>query len=170
MGYIFLYTGTGAGKTTTALGLALRSIGHKFKVIIIQFMKGRKNIGEFLVRDKLSPYYKIYQFGRSEWIDLKNPSEEDRRLAYEGLKFAEEIMSREKPFLLILDEINLAAAIGLIDVKDILKLLDKVPKETHVILTGRYAPPELINRADVVNLIVEVKYPKELISIRGINY
>ena len=170
MGLIFLYTGTGAGKTTNALGLALRCIGHGLKVIIIQFMKGRKDIGEYIIKDKLSPEYEIYQFGRPEWVNLRKPSEEDKRLAKEALKFAEKVTLEKKPFLLVLDEINLAVAINLISVEEVLSLLSKIPKETHVVLTGRYAPPELIDKADIVNLVVEVKYPRKLINIKGINY
>ncbi len=170
MGFVFLYTGTGAGKTTSALGLALRCIGHGLRVVVIQFMKGRKDVGEYIVKDRLSPEYEIYQFGRPDWVDLKKPSEEDRRLAKEALIFAEKIAIEKKPFLLILDEVNLAVAANLISVEDVLSLLSKIPEETHVVLTGRYAPPELIDRADVVNLVVEVKYPKDLISLKGINY
>jgi len=170
MGLVILYTGTGAGKTTSALGIALRAIGHGFKVVIVQFMKGRRHVGEFLVKSKLAPQYEIYQFGRRQFVDLKNPSEEDRKLAQMALKFAEEVMLNKKPFLLILDEVNLAASIGLVDVRDVLNLLDKAPDETHIILTGRYAPPELINRADIVNLVVEVKYPKNVVSVKGIHY
>jgi len=170
LGLIFLYTGTGAGKTTNALGLALRCIGHGRKAIIIQFMKGRKDIGEYIIKDKLKPEYEIYQFGRPEWVDLRKPSEEDKRLAREALKFAEKITLEKKPFLLVLDEINLAVAINLVSVEDVLPLLSKIPDETHVVLTGRYAPPELIDRADIVNLVVEVKYPRKLINIKGINY
>lgn len=170
MGLIILYTGTGAGKTTSALGLALRCIGHNFKVVVIQFMKGRKNVGEYLVKDMLYPNYEIYQFGREEWINLSSPSDEDRELALRGLNFAEKIMLEKKPFLLILDEVNLAVAMNLIPLKRLLGLLSRVPRETHVVLTGRYAPPELINRADIVNFIVEVKYPKKFFAIKGISY
>jgi len=170
MGLIILYTGTGAGKTTSALGLALRCIGHGLKVIIIQFMKGRKDIGEYLIKERLSPEYEIYQFGRTEWVNLSNPSDEDRELALRGLAFAEKIMLEKKPFLLILDEVNLAVAVNLIPISRIMDFLSKIPEETHVVLTGRYAPSELINRADIVNLVVEAKYPKELFAIKGISY
>ncbi|MBS7621640.1 cob(I)yrinic acid a,c-diamide adenosyltransferase, partial [Candidatus Bathyarchaeota archaeon] len=108
MGYIYLYTGTGAGKTTNALGLALRSIGHKHKVVIIQFLKWWKNTGEYKIRKMLAPYYEIYQFGRRGWHGLSNLGEEDRKLAKKGLKFAEKIVREKKPHLLVLDEINLA--------------------------------------------------------------
>ena len=169
MGKIFLYFGTGAGKTTNALGLALRCVGHGFKAVIIQFMKGRRDIGEYLVRGRLAPYYEIHQFGREGWINLRNPSEEDKRLARRALEKAEEAM-REKPRLLVLDEVCLAAYIGLIDVEDVLRLLDEVPEETDVVLTGRYCPPELVERAEIVNVIVEVKAPRELYTRLGITH
>jgi len=169
VGKVFLYYGTGAGKTTNALGLALRCVGHGLKAVIIQFMKGRKDIGEYLVRERLAPYYKIIQFGRTGWVDFKNPSEKDKALAREGLKEAERLL-KTKPHLLVLDEVCLAAFIGLISVRDVLDLLDKVPEETDVVLTGRYCPPELINRADFVNMIVEVKAPKELYTRIGITH
>ena len=78
---IYLYTGEGAGKTTNALGLALRSVGHKHKVIIIQFLKWWKNTGEFKIARKLVPYYRIYQFGRRGWHGFKNLTEKDKELA-----------------------------------------------------------------------------------------
>ncbi len=170
MGKIFLYIGTGAGKTTNALGLALRCAGHGLTCVIVQFMKGRKDIGEVKVQKMLEPYYEIYQFGREEWIDLKNPSEEDKRLAREGLEFARKVMKEKKPHLLVLDELALAAYVGLVDVGEVLKVLEEIPEETDVVITGRYSPPELIDRADFVNLVSEVKAPKELYTRIGINY
>ncbi|MCD6510621.1 MAG: cob(I)yrinic acid a,c-diamide adenosyltransferase [Thermoprotei archaeon] len=169
MGKIFLYYGTGAGKTTNALGLALRCVGHGLKVVIIQFMKGRKDIGEYLVKSRLEPEYEIYQFGRKGWVNLRNPSEEDKELARKGLEKAKEALSR-RPHLLVLDEICLAAYIGLVDVQEVLRLLDEVPEETDVVLTGRYCPPELVNRADIVNMIVEVKAPRQIYTRIGITH
>jgi len=169
LGVIFLYTGTGAGKTTNALGLALRCVGHGLKVVIIQFLKGRKDIGEYKIKEKLSPHYEIYQFGRRELIDLFNPTEEDKKLAKEGLAFAEKILEK-KPHLLILDEINLAVAAGLLDVKEVIEFLEKVPQETDIVLTGRYAPPELINKADIVIMVTEVKMPRKPYTRIGITY
>jgi len=103
MGYIYLYTGTGAGKTANALGLALRSIGHKHKVIIVQFLKWWTNTGEYKVQKQLAPYYEIYQFGRKGWVGLSNLGDEDRELAKKALKFAEQIVNQKKPHLLILE-------------------------------------------------------------------
>lgn len=156
---IYLWTGNGWGKTTSALGVALRAVGHNKKVIIIQFMKGRKHIGEYKVKCKLSPKYQIYQFGTKEFIDMKNPSKKDKDLAKKGLEFAKKAI-KSKPFLLILDEINIAASIGLIDKKEVLELLDSLPKETTVYMTGRYAPKEFIRRADYVTEIRSLKFPK----------
>lgn len=169
MGKIFLYFGTGAGKTTNALGLALRCVGHGLKAVIIQFMKGRRDIGEYLVRDRLAPEYEIYQFGREEWVDLKRPSEEDKALAREALEKAREVL-KGRPHLLVLDEVCLAAYFDLVDVEDVIKLLNDVPEETDVVLTGRFCPPELIDRADFVNMIVEVKAPREIYTRVGITH
>ncbi|MGB9676662.1 MAG: cob(I)yrinic acid a,c-diamide adenosyltransferase [Candidatus Bathyarchaeales archaeon] len=170
MGYVYLYTGTGAGKTTNALGLALRSVGHKRKVVIIQFLKWWKNTGEYKIRRMLTPYYEIYQFGRKGWHGLSNLGEEDKKLARKALKFAEKIVKEKKPHLLVLDEINLALHCKLLDIKEVLDFLDKIPKRTDVVLTGRYAPKELIDRAEFVNEIIAVKMPKEMITTKGIQY
>lgn len=170
MGYIYLYTGTGAGKTANALGLALRSVGHKRKVVIIQFMKWWKNIGEYKIRDMLSPYYEIYQFGRKDWIGLSNLGDEDRTLAHKALEFAEKIVKEKKPNLLVLDEINLALYCNLLDLRDVLEFLEKLPKKTDVVLTGRYAPKELVDKADFANEVVAIKYPKDMVTTQGIQY
>ncbi|MEM2386062.1 MAG: cob(I)yrinic acid a,c-diamide adenosyltransferase [Candidatus Bathyarchaeia archaeon] len=170
MGYIYLYTGTGGGKTTNALGLALRSVGHKRKVVIIQFLKWWKNTGEYKIRKLLAPYYEIYQFGRKGWHGLSNLGEEDKKLAKKALEFAEKIVKEKKPHLLILDEINLAIHCKLLDVEEVLGFLDKIPKKTDVVLTGRFAPQKLIDRADFVNEIVDVKHPDKMVTTRGIQY
>jgi len=169
MGYVYLYTGTGAGKTTNALGLALRSIGHGHRVVIIQFLKWWKNTGEYKFRKLLPKQYEIYQFGREGWIGLDNLSKEDKKKAEEGLKMAEKMM-KTKPNLLVLDEINLAVHTKMLDVKDVLKLLEKIPDKTNVVLTGRYAPKELIERAEFVNEIKEIKYPAHIPAQEGIQY
>ncbi|MFQ6065534.1 MAG: cob(I)yrinic acid a,c-diamide adenosyltransferase [Candidatus Bathyarchaeia archaeon] len=170
MGYIYLYTGTGGGKTTNALGLALRSVGHGHKVVIIQFMKWWKNTGEYKIRERLEPHYEIHQFGREGWIGLDNLGEEDKELAQKGLWFAEKIVKEKKPDLLVLDEINLAVHCRLLDSSEVLDLLNKIPKKTDIVLTGRYAPQELIDRADFVNEIRDIKHPKEIPTTRGIQY
>jgi cob(I)alamin adenosyltransferase len=170
MGYIYLYTGTGGGKTTNALGAALRSIGHGHKVMIIQFLKWWKNTGEYKIRKKLYPYYEIYQFGRKGWVGLENLDERDKKLAKRGLEFAKKIVKEKKPHLLILDEINLAVHCGLLDVDEVIDFLNHIPKGTDVFLIGRFAPKELIDRADFVNEIIDVKHPKKIPTTKGIQY
>ncbi|MGQ9566103.1 MAG: cob(I)yrinic acid a,c-diamide adenosyltransferase [Candidatus Bathyarchaeales archaeon] len=170
MGHIYLYTGLGGGKTTNALGLALRTVGHRRHVVIIQFMKWWKNTGEYKIKKTLAPYYEIYQFGRKGWHGLKNLNEEDRKLAKNALKFARQIMIAKKPHLLVLDEINLALYCKLLSIDDVLAFLDLVPRRTQVVLTGRYAPKELINRADFVNEVVLVKSPDKIPTTKGIQY
>ncbi len=170
MGEIYLYTGTGGGKTTNALGLALRCVGHRQKVIIIQFLKWWKKTGEWRIRKRLAPYYEIYQFGRPGWKGLKNLDERDRRLSEKALQFAKKVAKEKRPRLLILDEINLAIHCGLLKVDDVMRFLDALPKRTDIVLTGRYAPQELIKRADYVNEIVDRKHPKKLVAKAGIQY
>ena len=184
MGYVYLYVGTGGGKTTNALGLALRSVGHNKRVVIVQFFKWKKDIGEMLVRDKLAPYYEIYQFGREAWLGEKEQKAEfggeefnvesvknqDKELAKKALDFAAKIMKEKKPHLLVLDEVGLAAKWKMLEVKDVLKLLENVPEETTVVMTGRVAPKALGDRADFVNEIKQVKMPKKFKLTEGIQY
>ena len=184
MGCVYLYTGTGGGKTANALGLALRSVGHGKKVVLIQFLKWRDDIGEYLIKDKLAPNYEIYQFGREAWLGEEEKTEAfagekfevervkslDKELARKALNFARKIMKDKKPHLLVLDEIGLAANWKLVSVKDVLELLDNVPEETTVVMTGRFAPKELADRADFVNIVQAVKMPKDFKLTEGIQY
>lgn len=157
---VYLWTGNGAGKTTSALGVALRAIGHGKKVIIIQFMKGRQDaIGEYKIRHLLEPWYEIHQFGTRRFVNLKNPSKNDKDLAQEALAFAR-VAAKRKPFLLFLDEINLAVACGLVPLSDVLILLNEVPAKTNVYMTGRHAPKKLIQRADYATLVSPIKGPQ----------
>jgi len=167
---IYLWTGNGAGKTSSALGIALRSVAHNKKVVIIQFMKGRRNIGEFIIRNSLGKNYKIYQFGRRGWVNTKHPAEIDKILAMEGLEFAKKIVKSERPFLLILDEINLALSIGLLHIREVMHFLNHVPSSTNVYLIGRNAPYELRNRADFVTEVISVKQPRFWKAKKGIEY
>jgi cob(I)alamin adenosyltransferase len=184
MGYVYLYYGTGGGKTANALGLALRSVGHNKKVVIIQFFKWRNDIGEYLIKDRLAPFYEIYQFGREAWLGEEEKTAEfggekfsvecvkshDKELAQKALGFAAQVMKEKKPHLLVLDEITLAAQWKLLGIKDVLALLDNVPEETTVILTGRLAPKELVDRADFVNVVELVKMPEDFKLTEGIQY
>ncbi len=170
-GLIYLYTGDGGGKTTNAFGFALRAIGHGYRVVIVQFMKGWPDIGEVRACRRLAPLCEVRQFGRREFVDPKNPAPQDIKLAKEAMAFARAAL-KKKPKLLVLDEINLAASFGLVKVKDVLKLLDEATPSTVIMLTGRRAPRGLIDRADFVSVIEDVKHPaKEGIPARkGIEY
>jgi len=169
MGKVYLWTGNGWGKTTSAIGASIRAVGHGYKVVIIQFMKGwGDKIGEYKIRRRIKDY-EIYQFGRKGWVDLKKPTQKDKELAQKGLDFAYEVL-KKKPFMLVLDEINLAVRIGLLDEKDVVKFLNSVPKKTTVYLTGRSATPGLRKRADFVNEIRMLKGPKKLTGEKGIDY
>ncbi len=157
-GYIQVYTGDGKGKTTAALGLALRAAGYKHKVYIGQFLKGQK-YGELLSVKKLSPYITIEQFGRKGFIHVtKDPDEEDIKRAKRGLKKCLEAMLSRKYRIIILDEINVAVDFNLITEEKVHEFLDKRPEDVEIILTGRYAPPSFLKRADLVTEMKEKKH------------
>ncbi len=162
-GLVYVFTGDGAGKTTAALGLGLRALGHGKEVIVVQFLKGRKDVGEYQVQSMLRSY-EVYQFGREQFVDLKNPDKMDFELAKQGFKFAKEALKRG-PGVLILDEINVAVYAGLIKVKDVIELMKYVPKDTLLILTGRYASEEIIEKADLVSEVKKIKHPFDFGSV-----
>ena len=167
---IYLWTGEGAGKTTSALGVALRAVGHKQKVIVVQFMKGRKDIGEYKIMKKLKHYYQIYQFCKKEFIKpISKPSAKDKEMALKGLEFARKA-AKKKPRLLILDEINLACAIDLVNVDEVIDLVKHCSRYTIVYLTGRKAPFKLKQIADFVNEIKLLKAPHKYPVRKGIEY
>jgi cob(I)alamin adenosyltransferase len=169
-GLIQVYTGNGKGKTTAALGLALRAIGHGFRVLVIQFMKGNINYGELESAKKLSPYLVIKQMGRETFVSKNNPDPVDIKLAQEGFSFAKKAIENKEYDIVILDEINMAIDYGLIPLADLLNLLDTKPVEVELILTGREAKPEILERADLVTEMVERKhyYKKGIRARKGI--
>jgi len=157
-GYIQVYTGDGKGKTTAALGLALRAAGYKHKIYIGQFLKGQE-YGELLSAKKLSPYITIEQFGRKGFIHVtKDPDEEDIKRAKRGLNKCLEAMLSQKYRIIILDEINVAVDLNLITEEKVHEFLDKRPEDVEIILTGRYAPPSFLKRADLVTEMKEKKH------------
>ncbi len=157
-GYIQVYTGKGKGKTTAALGLALRAAGHDMRVYIGQFLKGQL-YGELLSAKKLLPLIKIEQFGRKGFIHVtKNPDEEDKQRAKKGLKRCLDAMLSRQYRIIILDEINVALYFNLLDEKEVHEFLDKKPPETEIVLTGRYAPSSILKRADLVTEMKEKKH------------
>ena len=169
-GLIQIYTGNGKGKTTAALGLALRAVGHGLKVLFIQFMKGNIDYGELESSKKLSPYLTIKQMGRETFVSKTNPDPIDIKLARDGFALAKKAISNEEYSIVILDEINVAIDYGLIPLSDLLHLLDTKPKGIELILTGRNAKPEIIDKADLVTEMVERKhyYEKGVSARKGI--
>lgn len=168
-GLVQVYTGNGKGKTTAALGLALRAVGHGLKVLIVQFMKGSSS-GELEAAQKLSPYLTIKKMGRETFVFRNKIDPLDLKLAQEGFLLAKNAIENKEYDIVILDEINVAIDFGLIPLSDILQLLDSKPETVELILTGRNAKPEILERADLVTEMVEKKhyYSKGIPARKGI--
>jgi len=160
-GLVMVYTGNGKGKTTAALGLTVRAVGHGLSVYIIQFMKGSGNYGEIIALRKYLPGVTIEQFGLETFVNKANPSPEDRELAARGLARAREVVTAGEHDLVILDEINVAVDFNLIAYEDLLALLRARPSHVDLVLTGRYARPELVREADLVSEVLEIKHHYE---------
>lgn len=165
---IQVYTGNGKGKTTAALGLALRAAGAGKKVYIAQFVKGRR-YSELNSLKKLKNIT-LEQFGRTCFI-RKSPCNKDIKLAICGLNAVKKAL-KKKYGVIILDEINIALKLGLLDLNEVLKLIKKCPARIELILTGRQACPEIIKLADLVSDIKEVKhyFQKGVKGRRGIEF
>lgn len=157
-GLVQVYTGEGKGKTSAAFGLALRAIGRGLKVYVIQFIKGGFDYGELYMVDKL-PNLKLKAFGRGEFVTEKPPGKEDVELAQEALALAEEVVKTGEYDIVILDEINVALNLKLINLDEVLELIKNKPKHVELILTGRYAPKEIIEAANLVTEMKKIKHP-----------
>ncbi|MCD6137266.1 MAG: cob(I)yrinic acid a,c-diamide adenosyltransferase [Deltaproteobacteria bacterium] len=157
-GLIQVYTGEGKGKTTAALGLAMRALGRGLKVIIIQFMKGQKETGELNMARRLSPHLVIKPMGRDGFVDRTNPDPHDIALARTALDEARRVLSQKVCDILVLDEINVAVSFGLIDEHAVLELMDGKPADVELVLTGRYAPDSIIQKADLVTTMECTKH------------
>lgn len=170
-GLIQIYTGDGKGKTTAALGVALRAIGHGLRVYMIQFMKGDIDYGEIKAVKKLENF-EIIQFGRPDFVNRENPENIDIKLANEALAHAREVMRKREYDILILDEINVAVNFGLIEVQDVLNILNSKPENMELILTGRYAPPEILEKSDLITEMKCIKHPhdKGVVAREGIEH
>ncbi len=169
-GVLLVITGNGKGKTTSGFGAALRALGHGFRVAVIQFMKGRI-YGELEVLRSL-PGVEVWQFGRNVFVDPKNLDPRDVALARQGMDKAWEVVRGGQHDLLILDEINVVADFGLVPVAEVLELARSRPRWMDLIATGRNAPAPLIELADTVSEVREIKhhYKKGIESRAGMEY
>jgi len=170
-GLVQVYTGNGKGKTSAAFGLALRAIGRGLKVYIIQFIKGGFDYGEMYIVNKL-PNLTLKAFGRGKFVMTKPPEKEDVTLAEEALKLAKEIVQSGKYDVVVLDEINVALSLKLIKLEQVLELIECKPEHVELVLTGRDAPTEIVEAADLVTEMKEVKHPykKGLQARKGVEY
>ena len=171
-GLVLVYTGNGKGKTTASLGLAVRAIGHGEKVYMIQFMKGNEKYGEVQAVRKYLPNMTLVQKGLDAFVRKGTPSTEDLSIAKEGLELARDIISKGEHDLVILDEINVAQDYGILSEQDVLDLILLRPESVTLVLTGRYASEKILNEADMVSEVKEVKhhYKKGVVAQKGIEY
>jgi len=169
-GLIQVYTGNGKGKTTAALGLALRAVGCGLKVFVVQFMKGSVDYGEQVSAARLAPDLKLVKIGREGFVSKSHPDPEDVQRAQEGLSLAREAVASGAYDIVILDEINQAVDFDLISLTDLLRLIDSKPGTVELVLTGRNARSEVLERADLVTEMVEAKhyYKKGVQARKGI--
>ena len=172
-GLILIYTGNGKGKTTSALGTAFRSIGYNWQVCIVQFVKGDWKYGE-MEAVKLVPNIELHQMGRGfcKIMGDNIPESEHRAAAEYALEFATQKMLSGKYELLILDEVFVAISIGILSEQKVIEFLQKKPKRINLILTGRDATEKIIEIADLVTEMKEIKHPfqKGILSKKGIDY
>ncbi len=154
--YLHVYTGEGKGKTTAALGLTIRAAGAGHKVFLAQFIKGGR-YSELNALKRFDDLVTVEQFGRGRFMDGK-PSESDIIAARNGLKKMQSILSSGDYNVVILDEANIALYYNLFTVKEIIDLIDCRSKNTELVITGRHAPPEVLERADLVTEMKAVKH------------
>ncbi len=157
-GLIEVFTGNGRGKTSAAMGVVLRAVGHDLRVFIVFFMKGKFPYGEQKALAKF-PNVTFSVFGSLDFVDPRNVREKDREEARKALQAARDAMLSGEYDLVILDEVNVAAAWGLIGVEDVLNLMKDKPDSVELILTGRYADPRVVKQADLVTEMVAIKHP-----------
>ena len=155
-GKLQVYTGNGKGKTTAAFGLAIRAAGHDKKVFILQFLKGSINYGELISARKLG--IKVMQFGRPDFVNPKKPAQVDIDWAVKGLEELREAIISGDWDVVVADELNVAVKFGLLGLKDVLQVLAVRNPKTELIVTGRYAPPEILESADLVTEMNLVKH------------
>lgn len=170
-GLVMVYMGNGKGKTTAALGLALRAMGHGKKVYFLQFMKGSKNYGEVKMAAGL-PLMTFVQSGLETFVVKGSPSKEDLRLARQGMDLAKEAVISGDYDLVILDEINVAMDYELVPTGEVLQLINLKPTSVDLVLTGRYIPSQVLDLADLISEVQEIRhhYASGVQAREGIEY
>jgi len=171
-GLVSIFTGDGKGKTTAAIGTAVRAAGHGLRVFIAFFAKGDEYYcGEANALSQL-PNITLASCRHKDWIDKENIKAEDKELAKSALAAAREAMLNGNYNLIILDEINIAINYGLVSLDEVIELVNNKPQNVELILTGRYAEPKLVQMADLVTEMLVVKHPygKGVKAHRGIDY
>jgi len=166
-GLVQIFTGDGKGKTSAAIGAVIRALGHGMKVYIAFFMKGAHPSGEFHILSQLSSVT-MASFGTGGFVDPKNIKPGEKGEAERALAAVREAMLSGKYNLVVLDEVNVAVAFGLISVDEVLKLIDDKPKNVELILTGRRADSKLVQAADLVTECLNIKHPYDVgVAARG---
>ncbi len=170
-GLVQIFTGDGKGKTSAALGVVLRALGHGLRVCIVAFMKGDYPYGEWEVLSKL-PNVKIARFGFRAFTDPAKVRPEEIEQAKKALAVAREAMLSGEYDLVVLDEVNIAAAWKLVRVDEVVRLVQDKPPNVELILTGRHADTKLVQLADLVTECLKIKnpYDKGIMARRGIDY
>ena len=161
LGLVQVYTGNGKGKTTAALGLSLRAVGNGCRVLVIQFLKGRNKTGELVAIEVYGDLFKIEQYGSGRFLGQRRPTDEERELAAMALQRAKVAMQDKACDLLVLDEVSHGINKGLVDLAAVQELIVNRPPGLEIVLTGRNMPPELVELADLVSEIQEIKHPHE---------
>jgi cob(I)alamin adenosyltransferase len=173
-GIVIVYTGNGKGKTTASLGVALRAIGHGLKVCMVQFIKGEWHYGELDTLKKLEPNFELIVAGKGfiGIIDDDHAFGEHVRAAKTALDIVEQKMLLDSFDIIILDEINYAVHLGLVQLSEVMRLVKNRPKDLSLILTGNYACEEIILLADLVTEMKEIKHPykKGIKAKKGIDF
>ena len=173
-GLTIVYTGKGKGKTTAALGIALRASGYEKKICMIQFIKGSWHYGEMESSKKLGSNFEMIAVGKGfvGIIDDKSPKEEHEQIAKEALKISEKKILSGDYDIVILDEINYAVNLGLITINDVTELIKSKPADLDLIFTGNYAKDEILKLADLVTEMRKIKHPfqKGIKAKKGIDF
>jgi len=173
-GLTIVYTGKGKGKTTAALGIALRATGYKKKICMIQFIKGSWHYGEMKSSKRLEPEFEMVAIGKGfvGIIDDKSPKEDHQKIAKEAIKISNKKIQSGKYDIVILDEVNYAVNLNLISLVDVLDLIKSKPQNVDLVLTGNYAKEEVIEAADLVTEMKEIKHPfqKGIKAKEGIDF